>query len=676
MMGLLKRIAFYGTLVAIPAIALIILDMIAGGMGGTHEIRNASRMFRSEAAPLFLNTRRLLPGTIHNYLYGARVDPRYEGDPKAPRVFRTNDLGTIKGHNDDLSTPPERTILFLGGSTTESNEVDEEFRFPGLVGKRLSNTAGKPFQGINLGVRGNSSRDSVNLLLNHPVVRTADTVVLMHNINDRLLMALRRNYDTPIDGPVPIEWSAVSSAIEGTWASLWDYLSHKSNLIYLFRFKVLDGNPWTGDHMQEGVIDESAIDFKDANLDNSAEEFRTSLRTFVAVTIAMGKRPVLMTQTLGRKSEPQAVFNQITREVAIESKAFLIDTERALDGRERGLFLSDDIHLNNEGSRVIARIVTEVMASQVFQISPSKTSFADTSLLLNPSVCRPPNNRPSVSAPGNRHLLVRQPGRYPVFSPDGRWLLYQGWTGKREVVELFDMKEGRSKTISDSESTAEDRHATFFRSPEGQLQVIFGRKEKGVERLYVAPIVGGDVVPLPLPPLMSASIPAAKEGTIFFAGSMISPNGQYLGAPDLYRWQDGALTQLTKTSWEEWRPALDPSGRYLFHIANQDGQFDIVRLDVNTKETTRFFGTNTDEWDPDVSPDGKWVVFASKASGNWDLLITPTEAPDNSVTLIDGKSDDWDPRFTPDGRAVLFASSNAGAPPFMYFVCPFGEFAR
>jgi len=37
---------------------------------------------------------------------------------------------------------------------------------------------------------------------------------------------------------------------------------------------------------------------------------------------------------------------------------------------------------------------------------------------------------------------------------------------------------------------------------------------------------------------------------------------------------------------------------------------------------------------------------------------------------------DWDPRFTPDGRAVLFASSNAGAPPFMYFVCPFGEFTR
>ena len=675
-MGLLKRIAFYGTLVAIPAIALIILDMIAGGMGGTHEIRNASRMFRSEAAPLFLNTRRLLPGTIHNYLYGARVDPRYEGDPKAPRVFRTNDLGTIKGHNDDLSTPPERTILFLGGSTTESNEVDEEFRFPGLVGKRLSNTAGKPFQGINLGVRGNSSRDSVNLLLNHPVVRTADTVVLMHNINDRLLMALRKNYDAPIDGPVPTEWSAVSSAIEGTWVSLWDYLSHNSNLIFLLRFKVLDANPWTGEGKQEGAIDESAIDFKDTQLDNSAEEFRTSLRTFVALTKAVGKRPVLMTQALGLKSEPQAVFNQIIREVAIESNVTLIDIERALDGRERGLFLSDDIHLNNEGSRVVAEIATEILASQVFQLSPSKALPNDTSLPLDLSVCRPPDKKSPVSKPGPRHLLVSQSGRYPVLSPDGRWLLYQRWTGKREVVELFDMKEGHSKTISDSESTAEDRHATFFRSPEGRFQVVFGRKEKGVERLYVAPIEGGVVVPLPLPPLMSASIPTTKDGTIFFAGSMIAPNGQYLGAPDLYRWQDGTLTQLTKTSWEEWRPTLDPSGRYLFHIANQNGQFDIFRLDVNTKEASRFFGTNADEWDPDVSPDGKWVVFASRASGNWNLLIAPVEAPDKSTTLIDGKADDWDPRFTPDGRAVVFASSNAGAPPFMYFVCPFGEVTR
>jgi dipeptidyl aminopeptidase/acylaminoacyl peptidase len=236
------------------------------------------------------------------------------------------------------------------------------------------------------------------------------------------------------------------------------------------------------------------------------------------------------------------------------------------------------------------------------------------------------------------------------------------------------MKERRSKMISDSESTVEDRHATFLRSPDGRLQVVFGRKEKGVERLYVASIEGGAVLPLPLPPLMSASISATNDGTIFFAGGETAPNGQHLGAPDLYRWQDGTLTQLTKTPWEEWRPTPDPSGRYLFHIANQDGQFDIVRLDVSTKETTRFFGTDADEWDPDVSPDGRWVVFASKASGNWDLMVVSTEAPDKPDKLIDGNADDWDPRFTPDGRAVLFASSNAGAPPFMYFVCPFGEF--
>ena len=57
-------------------------------------------------------------------------------------------------------------------------------------------------------------------------------------------------------------------------------------------------------------------------------------------------------------------------------------------------------------------------------------------------------------------------------------------------------------------------------------------------------------------------------------------------------------------------------------------------------------------------------------------MIAPTETPSKSVNLTDGPADDWDPRVTPDGRAILFASSNAGAPPFMYFICPFGEFAR
>ncbi len=673
-----KRVAFYGALVVIPTVVLIILDMIAGSIGETREIRNSSRMFRNEAIPLFLKTKNLLPSIKHYYQYGTREDPRYQGDPNAPRIFRTDDYGTIVSGPETHDVPPEQRILFLGGSSTECNEVDEEFRFPGFVGKLLSDVSGKSFKGINLGVRGNTSRDSVNLLLNHPAARTAKTVVLMHNINDRLLLALRGSYDSPVDGPAPTKWSAVSSAVEGTWVSLWNYLSHRSNLLFLLRYKVFDANPWTGEQIQEGAINEDTIDFRDAQLERSTEEFRTSLRTFVAVARAMGKQPVLMTQVLGKKSEPQKAFNQVTREIAAESKITLIDIEGVLNGHQQGLFLPDDIHLNNEGSRVIARIITDSLKSQLLGVMSTEEPFNRSVLGFDLSVCQPPPKDDNTFLPGPRRLLLRQSGRYPVLSHDGRFLLFQRWTGEKEVVELFDRKTGTYRTLSPAVDKVEDRHAVFFHSPDGRLRITFGRKENGIERVFIAD-VNGEAKPLPLPKRLSASIPAVTlEGMLLFAGSNTGIRGQPLAAPDLYRFNSISRTaeRLTDTSWEEWRPTPDPTGDYIYYIADPDGQFDVFRLNLQTRKTTKFFGTDADEWDPDVSPDGRWVVFASKASGNWDLVIAPTETPSKSVNLTDGPADDWDPRVTPDGRAILFASSNAGAPPFMYFICPFGEFAR
>ena len=466
----------------------------------------------------------------------------------------------------------------------------------------------------------------------------------------------------------------VTFVSRGFTASFWDYLSHRSNLLFLFRSKILDVNPWTGEPNREGTIDEDAIDFDDARLDENAEKFKTSLQIFVGVTRAMGKRPVLLTQALGRKSTPQSAFNQITKEVALQKSVALIDLEAALDGLEHGLFLPDDIHLNSEGSRVVAKVIAEALGSNLFGISLRSSSRAELSAPPDLSVCRAPNGAPIDPSFGTRHLLIRHSGRYPVLSPDRRWLLFSRWTGKREVIELLDMTDGTSRSISSPDNGAEDRHATFFLDSDDVLKVVFGRKEDGVERLYVAFLEGKDVKPLPFPPNLSASIPASgKKGVLYFAGAPFGHDGSILGAPDLYRWHKGSVEQLTTTPWEDWRPAMDPSGRFLFHISDQGDQFDVYRLDLNSQKATKFIGTSADEWDPDVSPDGKWVVFASEASGDWDLVIAPIDAPEKAVKLTAGLANDWDPKFSPDGRAVLFASTVKGASPYIYFVCPFGE---
>lgn len=673
---MLKRIIHYSLIVIIPVFFILVIDVLSGRIFGIDEIRESSRMFRSEATTLYLSTKNLSPNIEHAYKYAAREDPRYQGDPEQPRLFRTDDLGTVVGGN--IVAEHDRKILFLGGSTTECNEVDESYRFPKLVGDHLTDFTGIKHQGINLGVRGNTSHDSLNLLLNHPAAQSAKTVVLMHNINDRLMLSLRKSYDTFIDSPAPTSWRDVTSALQGTISGFWNYVSYRSNLLFLVN-DALGINPWTGERPTASTISEESIEYADPSLDKSLAHFRVSLRSFVAVARAMDKTPVLMTQAIGRESPLQSQFNQVIREISYETNVLLIDIDSHIRSSTHGLFLSDDIHLNNEGSRVISKIISSAIAKHIFDINIPHENITvpeqATSLKETLSSCRTPESFDSPVTVTNRYLLLRQTGRYPVLSKDNRWLIFQTMNGRKEAVGVFDVEKTITRIITDGDNTEGDRHATFFGDAE-ERKIVFARMNKGIEKLYQMRLSDDKITPIPLPHNLSASIPAVHEGSIFFSGNKVGSDGNHLGAPDLYRvGKSGDLQQLTNTPWEEWRPAIAPDGKNLFYISNKKGQFEIGHLDIQTNESSTFFDTSADEWDPSVSPDGKWVTFASKSSGSWNLMLASYEAPGQAIPLTDNDElDDWDPRFSPDGNAILFASSNRNAPPYMYIICPFGEY--
>ncbi len=322
-------------------------------------------MFRSEAIPLPLTTHSLTPHTDNRYHLGLRDDPHFRGDINAPRLFRTNEDGTIINSMPPTKTPPKNSILFLGGSTTECNEVDEEYRFPTLVGNILTKETKSTYRGINLGVRGNTSHDSINLLLNHPSADQVKTVVLMNNINDRLFLANRGSYKAPLSLAAPTKWEAVVVSRLDLIENLWNYYSYRSNILFLLSTRLSTTNPWTGEKNIAVVIDEDAIDFPDPNYEHSAQEFRRSLMVFIGIARSLNKHPVLMTQALGRESIQQKRFNNIVRMVALETKTHLIDLEERLSGKTGGAFLFDDIHVNNEGSRAIAQVIVENFKTQL-----------------------------------------------------------------------------------------------------------------------------------------------------------------------------------------------------------------------------------------------------------------------------------------------------------------------
>jgi lysophospholipase L1-like esterase len=292
----------------------------------------------------------LVPEVDHVYV--DRGSPKDANGPllNGLRRFRTDRNGIIIGGVQPASTTQK--ILFLGGSTTECNEIPEPLRFPAVV-ERLLREHGLDVIALNAGVRGHTTQDSINALLNHPGFRSANVVVLMHNINDRLMLGLRGDYDASLGNDAPTTGRAVLHSAGGLVTAVWNYIVYRSNSLFLLQYWSNKNLAWL-DQPQHVEVSRDNIDLFQNTVGHRAK-FEESLRIFVNIVRTLGKQPVLMTQPLGRRSTAQDAFNETIRDVAHREQVLLIDLDKTLGQNQRWAFFDDDIHLNAEGSLSVGK---------------------------------------------------------------------------------------------------------------------------------------------------------------------------------------------------------------------------------------------------------------------------------------------------------------------------------
>jgi len=87
---------------------------------------------------------------------------------------------------------PQLTLVFLGGSPTECSYVDEENRFPYLVGRLVENKTGLRTDSYNAGKGGNTSLHSLDVLLNKVILLKPDVTIMMHNVNDLAVLLFKK----------------------------------------------------------------------------------------------------------------------------------------------------------------------------------------------------------------------------------------------------------------------------------------------------------------------------------------------------------------------------------------------------------------------------------------------------------------------------------------------------
>jgi lysophospholipase L1-like esterase len=277
---------------------------------------------------------------------------------------------------------PDRTIVFLGGSTTECCYLTEDKRFPYLVGRLLEAKTKLKVNSYNGGRSGNDTLHSLNVLLNKVIPLKPDIVVMMHNINDLGILMYEKTYWTKniYRGPInaePPSFKTVLTDLKETGHLIRDLLFPNLYRQIKYHLPFGLGVPARKDEFKK--VRGKKIKIDTASL---VSEFSMNLTTFINICRSRKITPVLMTMPSRLKDNPDPYvkrhmkkledlqgityqqykgafdrFNETIREVGAREQIPVIDMAVRVPQEEA--FILDLVHYSDAGAALVARIISE-----------------------------------------------------------------------------------------------------------------------------------------------------------------------------------------------------------------------------------------------------------------------------------------------------------------------------
>ena len=317
------------------------------------------------------------------YLHLREIDPNFKlhRSSNINENFYADSNGFIEPSG--IHKNADFDIVFLGGSTTECISVDEKLRFPYLTGQLLEQKTRLKVNTYNGARAGNNSLNSYTKLLNVVLPMDPDYVVMMHAINDMAGLILTSSYWNKSNKNRFMVASFDSIAFFDQRISPHHqfnrFFPHTRRKIKKIRNKYFDKpkvlNEWEHSLNTGSELDTTRI-FK---------EFKSSLNAFVLTSLAWDVEPILMTQHNRITADLQELYsdawvstimlnygydihgfvaiysrmNVIVREVAKENNISCIDLDKHIPRDEK--YITDQVHLNNEGSELVAQIITDTL---------------------------------------------------------------------------------------------------------------------------------------------------------------------------------------------------------------------------------------------------------------------------------------------------------------------------
>ena len=281
-----------------------------------------------------------------------------DGLERKPYPFRVDADGYIMP--SQVHEKPDLTVVFLGGSTTECMYMQEEERFPYLVGRFLEKSLGLKVNTLNGGAAGNNTLHCVLALQGKVLPRRPQAVVLMECVNDVNYQVFVGDYWAP--------HASRGIVFDKEYGPVKTFLIE--HIMGRKAHEKIGSDEFAAQRGQKRTLDTAAM----------ASAYRKNLELFVFLCRQHGITPVLMTQFNRFTEAPEAnllkqmqatrddwgvdfaayraaymALQDATRAVAAEQKVALIDLDRLVP-KDKAL-MYDVVHVNPVGSALVAEII-------------------------------------------------------------------------------------------------------------------------------------------------------------------------------------------------------------------------------------------------------------------------------------------------------------------------------
>lgn len=197
---------------------------------------------------------------------------------------------------------------------------------------------------------------------------------------------------------------------------------------------------------------------------------------------------------------------------------------------------------------------------------------------------------------------ARQPEGWVLASPrSGNWEIYQTQPEAGEWQNL-------------TRYPASERYPDL--SPDGQ-QIVFASDRNGSFDLYLMDRAGDNLRELTRSPFPDTTPRWSPDGRaiVFVSERSDRAENLYLVSPE-----SKEVTRLSQAEQTHYDPDWFPDGQRLVCVGWKDGQSELYRLDLKTRQPVALTRDGRAKRQPAVSPDGKTILYAVMAAPDrWQL---------------------------------------------------------